>query len=94
MNREQRIAGVISAAHHVQELERLELRGDGVGFLFEGPALQHLGNEARVLLVRLGRPELEQRARVLDALAHGAVRLDPALERLRLLDDLGGPLLV
>ena len=85
MDGEQRVARVVGAAQHVLQLEGLELCGDTVGFLLEGPALEHLGHEARVLLVRLPRPQLEQRARVVDPLPDRVVRIDPALELFDLL---------
>jgi len=60
---EQRVAVVVGAAQHVLHLERLELPRDGIGFLLEGPALEHLGDEARVLFVGLPADSSAVRAR-------------------------------
>ena len=63
----------------------LELCRDAIGFPLQGPALEHLGDEARVLLVRLPFRELEERARIVNPLPHRVVRVDPTLQFLDLL---------
>src|SRR5881296_351139 len=87
MDREQRIAQVVGALEHVLELERLELGGDGVGLLLQLPL-------HREVYVGLRLEQLVELARLVDALAERVVWLEPALERLGLLDHLASPLLV
>src|SRR2546428_4083692 len=56
-----------------------------VRLVFERPALEHLGHQARAVLVGLRLGELVERARVPKPLAQGVVGLDPALEDARAL---------
>src|SRR5215470_16904697 len=85
MDREQRVAEVVWAAEHGLELERRDVpldRGD-----LPVQLVRHPG-------IRLGSEELGEPPGVRQAADQVIRRRDPRLERLDLLDQLAGPLLI
>src|SRR5512135_2186811 len=87
MNVQQRVPGIIRPAQQVAELERLQLAGDLLGLVIQTTLQAEIDMTLRL-------HELGQFPGLVHPLPEGAVRLQPALQSLDLLDHLLGPVLI